>query len=481
MVTVRGDRAIGGDLVLEGNVFYRPASIDTFNGDDTPYEECTAAGLTAFLCEEDDGADPIEDEDGDRILADDDLDATNNTSSTATDGWGLAFQATSTRSAGARDNQLIGGVGFDSARSSYGADTELAMLTADRGTIGAGIFDADAAVRLDAAIEHASLWIADFWSATPRLTLMGAARYHDSSIDLRDRLGDDLDGDHRFSRLDPSVGLTWDAGHGWSVFASFGYSSRTPAPSELSCADPEDPCRLPNAFVADPPLDQVVAHTWEAGARGRAGKVAWSGAVFRTINRDDIVFVSSGALTNEGHFENIKETLRQGFEASVAGTIGSYLRWQAAYSALDAEFRTPLTLSSPNHPDAIDGEIEVDPGDAIPGIPRHQLKAQLLWSAGKASAQAGAVHTSERRLRGDEANVLDPVHGYTVVDLAANYQVHPRVAISARVNNVLDADYETFGLLGDAEDVLGDEFDDTRFLTPGAPRAAWVGVEVGWR
>ena len=37
------------------------------------------------------------------------------------------------------------------------------------------------------------------------------------------------------------------------------------------------------------------------------------------------------------------------------------------------------------------------------------------------------------------------------VDLAASYQIHPRLALSARVSNVLDADYETFGLLGDAE------------------------------
>ena len=65
------------------------------------------------------------------------------------------------------------------------------------------------------------------------------------------------------------------------MFGSFSMSSRVPAPSELSCADPEDPCRLPNAFVADPPLDQVVASTWEADcARPISGRITWSDALF---------------------------------------------------------------------------------------------------------------------------------------------------------------------------------------------------------
>jgi outer membrane receptor protein involved in Fe transport len=480
MLTVRGDRAIGRALTVEGSIFYRPVSIDTFNGDDTPYEECATPESAGLLCAEGEDV-PIHDQNGDPIASDDDLDATNNTSSTRTDGWGLALQATSTRSLGGRDNQLIAGAGLDSARSRYQAATELAELTADRGTAGAGIFDADAAVRLDADIEHASLWLADFWSATSRITMMGAARWTASDVLLRDRLGVELDGDHRFTRVDPSAGVTWQAGRSVTAFASFGASSRAPAPSELSCADPDDPCRLPNAFVADPPLDQVVARTWEAGARGRAGSLVWSGGLFHTTNRDDIVFVSSGALTNGGHFENIDETLRRGLEATLGGAIASNVRWQAAYSNTTAEFGTPLTLSSPHHPDAVGGEIAVERGDSLPGVPRHQLNGQVAWTGARASALLLVVYASDRRLRGDEANLLDPIDGFSTVDAAGSYQLRRGLTLSARVSNLLDQEYETFGLLGDAEDVLGDDFDDPRFLTPGAPRAAWVGLQMSWR
>jgi hypothetical protein len=59
--------------------------------------------------------------------------------------------------------------------------------------------------------------------------------------------------------------------------------------------------------------------------------------------------------------------------------------------------------------------------------------------------------------------------------------LHRRVRVIARVTNVFNAAYETFGLLGDADDVLGDEYDDPRYLSPGAPRAAWFGVELSLR
>jgi hypothetical protein len=55
------------------------------------------------------------------------------------------------------------------------------------------------------------------------------------------------------------------------------------------------------------------------------------------------------------------------------------------------------------------------------------------------------------------------------------------LALSARVANLFDAEYSTFGLLGEADDVLGDEFEDRRFVSPAAPRAAWFGIEVSFR
>jgi iron complex outermembrane recepter protein len=105
--------------------------------------------------------------------------------------------------------------------------------------------------------------------------------------------------------------------------------------------------------------------------------VYWTASAFRTSNRDDLIFISSGALTNEGHFENVGDTLRRGLELSAFGVVANTVRWSAAYTYLRATFETPLTLSSPNHPDEVDGEITVHPGAAIPSVPRHNLKGDL--------------------------------------------------------------------------------------------------------
>jgi iron complex outermembrane receptor protein len=467
---------------VDAVLFYRPTRVRTFNGDDTDYDECEDAAFEQLLCTEDGGGDPLEDQLGNLVPVDDDnpFDGTNNRSSTRTHGWGGGLQATVTRPVSGRANQFIVGVSVDGARSRYESDTELARLTDSRGTVGTGIFDEDAAVRLRTSVRHTSLYVADFFDVTPRLTVSGSARFNHSAVDLHDQLGDDLTGAHRFSRVNPAGGFTYQFPQRATFYGSVSLASRVPAPSELSCADPEDPCRLPNAFVSDPPLEEVVTRTLEGGLRGNARGIDWNASAFRSSNDDDIIFISSGALTNTGHFANVGSTLRQGIELTAAGAVSPAVRWRTAYSYLRAQFDRALTLSSPNHPDEDDGQIEVEAGDSIPGVPRHNLKADVMATLARLSLGGSVAYTSSHFLRGDEANLLPAVPGAAMVGLTAGFSLHQRVRITGRVTNLFNRQYETFGLLGEADEVLGDDYDDPRFLSPAAPRAAWVGVEVGF-
>ena len=95
--------------------------------------------------------------------------------------------------------------------------------------------------------------------------------------------------------------------------------SRAPTSIELGCADPANPCSLPNALASDPPLQQVVTGTWEAGLRGKpeisfVHNLSWNAGAFRAENRNDILFVSSVEL-GTGYFQNFARTRRQGFDA----------------------------------------------------------------------------------------------------------------------------------------------------------------------
>ena len=103
-----------------------------------------------------------------------------------------------------------------------------------------------------------------------------------------------------------------------SVYFSYSEASRAPTAIELGCADPNEPCNLPNALVSDPPLKQVVTRTFEAGVRGTMeNNLRWSAGWFRGENYNDLLFVAS-EQTGFGYFTNFGQTRRQGVEASIS-------------------------------------------------------------------------------------------------------------------------------------------------------------------
>ena len=353
---LRIGRMIGPGLELEAQIYLRANDVATYNAD-------------AFEGDDDDDHDHDDDHEGDDDHEDDhdEFDAVNNRSRTDQEGLGASIQISGLTGSG----RWLAGASWDGGRADFAFETELASLTASRTTVGNGMLLPGSEVGLRADTGHAGLWALRHWTtAGDRLTWTLQARYNDSRIELDDQLGTALDGDHGFARLVPSAGFVWEArAEGRSsmlLFGNLSQSSRVPTPVELTCADPEDPCRLPNAFVADPPLDQVVTTSAELGLRGNSGAVRWSAALFRSESADDIVFVSSGAGTSAGYFTNVDATRRQGLELWVRGSHGR-LNWDASYTLLDATFQDRLTLSSPPHPSAFDGEIEVEPGDFLPG------------------------------------------------------------------------------------------------------------------
>ena len=64
------------------------------------------------------------------------------------------------------------------------------------------------------------------------------------------------------------------------LFGGYSEANRAPTPLELDCASQTQPCLLEGSLVADPPLQQVVAHTYQAGLRGSIGwrMASWTGA-----------------------------------------------------------------------------------------------------------------------------------------------------------------------------------------------------------
>ena len=478
MLGVSGEQTASPNVTLRGNLYVRASDIDTLNGDDADFAEC--AGTPGFICEEEDGAEELVlDENGLPVAADDALiGAAVNRTTTEQDGTGFSLQTDFSSDLGGRENRFTVGVAHDESNVEFGASTELGALDATRQAVGGGVFVGERFTGLATSTSSTGFYLSNTFTFGERTALTVSGRYNRTHVVLEDQLDDALDGDHTFERFNPAIGLTFGA-EAVTFYASYSEANRTPSPVELTCADEDDPCRLPNAFLADPPLEQVVAKTYEAGMRGDWNGGGWHAGVFRTTNDDDILFVSAGALTNEGFFDNVGETRRDGFEANLSGAAGERLTWSLDYTYLDATFRESFAVMSPNHPEAVDGEIPVESGDRLPLIPQQLLKAGVRFAATDAlTFGADVLASSGAFFRGDEGNLLDELDGYCVVGVRAEYRLSERARVFASIDNLLDEEYETFGLFGQADEVLGDDFEEPYFVGPGAPRAAWIGFRI---
>ena len=478
MLNVAGEQTVSSTLTLRGNLYVRASDVDTLNGDDSNFEECE--DTPGFICEEEGDDEELALDENDRpIAADDELEgATVNRTTTEQNGGGFALQADFTGALAGRGNRLTVGAAHDHADVEFGASTELGALDATRQAISGGVFVGEAFTGLETSTSSTGLYVSNLFALGERAALTLSGRWNRTHVVLEDQIDDDLDGDHTFQRFNPAIGFTV-GGEAATFYAGYSEANRAPSPIELTCADEDDPCRLPNAFVADPPLEQVVAKTFELGVRGAFGWGRWHAGVFRTANDDDILFISAGALTNQGFFDNVGETRRDGIELNFAGAAGERLAWSVDYTYLDATFNEHFVVASVNHPEAIGGEIEVERGDRLPLTPEQLLKAGLRFAMTNDFTLGADVYASSGAyFRGDEGNLLDELDGYALVSVRAEYRLGERAHLVASIDNLLDEEYETFGVLGDADDVLGDDFEEPYFVGPGAPRAAWIGVRV---
>ena len=493
--------------------YYRDLDRRTLNGDEAEFGVCDDDALppgapAATLCaggggddDDDDDAEeahPLVDVRTGRFVTEDDTagDAAFNRTATRSKGYGATVQAVASSDLGGRENVLTFGLSADLADVDFSSNSEIGALTADRTVSGsgllAGVFGAAPDDRFNTGIETANravgLYFSDTLSITSRTHLTVSGRFNHARIAIADRLGTALDGEHAFSRLNVGVGAVHQAGDAVSVFGRYAESNRAPTAAELSCADPAEPCRVPNAFISDPPLEQTVARSVEGGLRGRAtfgaaGSVDWSVAVYRTAIGDDILFVASPELIGTGYFRNAGDTRRIGVDAEVNGRAGR-LGWYAGYGLVHATFESRLELpgdAEVNAAATAEGALRVEPGDRLPGVPRHSFKGGVRFTVTDPwDVMLETVAASSRVFVGDEGNDQAPLDGYRIANLRSVYRAGGHAELFVRIDNLFGTDYATFGALAELEVFLREAPDarDPRFVGPGAPRSGFAGIRL---
>lgn len=413
--------------------------------------------------------------------------AINDRSIIDTDGYGAAVQYSLLSPLAGMKNALSVGLTADLGKTNFKQFDQEALFSADRSAVGQDEFELH--TDAETTTHYYGLYATDTLSVSDQLHVTLSGRLNRAKVKIEDKTGSlpQLNGNHTFTRFNPAIGVNYNPQPTLTTYAAYSEGMRAPTALELTCADPNAPCRLPNNFLADPPLQKVVAKTLEIGARGKiSDALRWSVAAYRTDLKNDIVFISSGgAIANTGYFANIPKTRRQGFEMGVNGAA-HHLHYALNYGYTASTFESDLTINSPNNSTADGGgDIQVRPGDKIPAIPQHTAKLRLAYEGADVfSIGTSVVYSGSQYARGDENNqdVNGKVSGYTLIHLDGSFNVTPDFSLFFRVHNLLDKEYETFGILG--ENFFNGPnrtFDKNlesaeQFRSAGAPRAFWVGI-----
>jgi outer membrane receptor protein involved in Fe transport len=492
-ITLNGSHWLNNDVMFSANTYYRRSNQKTLNGDvndtfnaETP-GDC-GADVAADVCEQ----------------------AVFNKTRTRTTAAGVSGQLAFNQNIFNKKNQLVVGSSFDRSMSKYG-QFEQEYNSWDSSRYPSSVADdQETATNFKGKTTTSSLYATDTFSVNELVHINAGLRYNYSRVDNKDFLVGTADhigdagGRHSFSRVNPTVGLTLTPNQNVSVYGSYSESNRAPTAMELACADPLAPCLLPNAMASDPPLKQVVAKTYDLGAKGNlGGNLKWNASVYQAVNHNDLQFIHSaiGTNTSLGYFDNVGRTKRQGLDLGLSTTIDK-LSLTGSYGYVRATYDDSFVLSNEANSSAPDVDVRtitVNKGNYLAGIPKHQFKLRAQYEVIPAwTVGANLVAFTSRFMHGNENNGHQAnsaacrrdadeitcgsgkIGGYTIVNLDTQYNVGSGWKVFAKAINIFDKDYETTGRLGASHfgstGIWNDEAGGSRLLAPGAPRAGWIGV-----
>jgi iron complex outermembrane recepter protein len=370
---------------------------------------------------------------------------------------GVTLQATSNAPLFGMTNYFTAGFSVDASGIGFRSTSTLGrilpslLVTVDPSVTGSGsIIHANgnigyAPVTLGGITTYYGFYAVDGLDLTDALTVTVGLRANTADIDTRDRSGlaAELNGSHSYSHVNPLAGITYKLADALTVFAGYSEANRAPTPLELDCADPNLPCLLEGSLVADPPLAQVVAHSYQAGLRGSlgevgSGKLDWSLNLFRTDSDNDIVALAS-TLAGRGYFANVPSTQRQGLDLSANYSAPGWSA-HASYSWLDATYQFKGTLASPNNPKAdASGNVAVMRGNRIPLNPSDTIRAGADVDVTDGISLGGELaFTGSQYFDGDPSNLNAKLPPTVVVNLRAAWQITPTWQLFGTVDNLLD-------------------------------------------
>lgn len=257
----------------------------------------------------------------------------------------------------------------------------------------------------------------------------------------------------KFDGYLPVVGVRWQLAPQLQAFASVGRGMETPTLNEAAY-------RSDGGAGLNTALNASRSTSAEIGLRGRNAAGLWNATLFDIRTRDEIV--SAGTIDGRATFANGGSTKRQGVELSAEYGMGS-VTLSSAYTFLRARYGS--------------GTASIPAGNRMPGLPEHQLFAQLAWAPAIVSG-IGGVFTLEARHTGsvfaNDANTRTTAlaEKHTLLGVGARFEQTTGAWTwreFVRIDNITDRKHVGSVIVNDG---------NNRFFEPGLGRSLSAGVEL---
>jgi outer membrane receptor protein involved in Fe transport len=496
-VNLNGTYALNDATTLQGLAYFQNLTQRVPNGATEELEQCAAPYSPALLCNDDSGV-PVTGRNGVLVPNFEPDGIYSGLSSQGLDShsYGASTQLTNEAEIFGMKNHLVAGASFDGSDSVFNGSSVIGGFNEyTREFVGPGSTQDQPSegvnpVTVATTTRFYAVYGQNILSITPKLDLSLSGRFNDAETNLYDKLGGPVTGNHGYNRFNPGAGLTYRVAPWLQFYGSYSETNRVPTPQELSCASAAVPCSLLAFFVGDPDLKQVVARTFEAGARGtvadfHGGKLRWNADFYHTKDHDDLIYETTTYNPNLAYYTNAGATLRQGVEANLRYDTPR-LHASLGYAYTDATFQSPLLLGSGSNPEAdANGNEHVMVGDRIPGVPQHRGTAVLEYNITDRWVIGGnTVMQSSAYRFGDEANLTKPVGGYLTVNFNTAYKITNYITVFGLLNNAFNQRYDTYGTFGPIADVpwpnVPGGVTDPRTAVPGSPLTGYGGVKVSF-
>ncbi|WP_407264637.1 TonB-dependent receptor PqqU [Klebsiella quasipneumoniae] len=290
------------------------------------------------------------------------------------------------------------------------------------------------------------------WQLTDKLSLDAGVRYSSVWFDSNDYYITPGNGDDSYHKWLPAGSLKYALTDAWNVYLSAGRGFETPTINELSY-------RSDNQSGLNFGLKPSTNDTVEIGSKTRIGNGLLTAALFQTDTDNEIVVdSSSGGRTS---YKNAGKTRRQGMELGLDQQFGESWRLKAAWTWLDATYRTNVC-----------GDASCN-GNRIPGIARNMGYASFGYQPEQGWYAGSDIRYMSDIMANDENTAKAP--SWTVVGLTTGYKwSYGRMDMDlfGRVDNLFDREYVGSVIVNES---------NGRYYEPAPGRNYGIGLNLAWR